>query len=194
MDSVDDFAQSLRLQTTIILLGMKHVGKTTLGQQFASRHQLSWIDMDEVIVDMARGSYHIEARSARDVYLTQGKEGFQEIETAAAKYLRVYCSRNQIIATGGGIADNPGAMLELTNTGIQIYLREHEDILFPRIMARGLPPFLDPKDPRASFAELYRSRDAVYRAAADICVELNGAGITEALSMLEESVRGTLLC
>lgn len=190
MDTVEDFTQPIRLSSSIVLLGMKHVGKTTLGQQFATRHHLAWIDMDELIVDRARESYNIEARNAREVYIKLGKDGFQEIETAAARYLRLYSSRNQIIATGGGIADNPAALAELAAIGTSVYLQESPDILFQRIMAGGLPPFLDARDPRGSFDELFDRRDAIYRKTARIVLNLQGASIPEALQLFETAIRG----
>ncbi len=150
---------------------------------------MAWIDLDEVILDRARESYHQEGRTPRDIYKALGPDVFRNLETAAVRYLKIYSNRPQIIATGGGVADNPAALKELSSIGLGIYLQENEAVLYERVIAGGLPPFLDADNPRTSFAQLYQRRDSIYRQTAQITIELQGANIAQALELFEKAIK-----
>lgn len=188
MDSEEEFNRPTRFSQSIVLLGIKHVGKTTIGRLFATRNHLEWLDLDEVILDTARKSHDLDAQTIRDVYIGLGKEGFQEIETVAARHVRLHASQNHIISTGGGIADNPGALREIQGVGLLVYLQEQEATLFKRVMSKGIPPFLDPADPARSFKELYARRDSIYRSTAQLIVALQGASISQGIELFEKNL------
>ena len=43
---------------------------------------------------------------------------------------------------------------------------------FEKILAGGIPPFLDPSDPQGSFHAIYERRSRVYEEYADIIIDL----------------------
>lgn len=187
-DFIHDFESEKPVTSSIVLLGIKHVGKTTLGQNFASRHRMTWMDLDDMILDRAREIHGLECSTIRDVYIQSGKQRFQELETSSARYLNINQGRKMVVSTGGGIADNQNALRELTHLGVPVYLYESESVLFRRIMSRGLPPFLDAKAPEKSFHELYIRRDRIYRETASLIVDLHGCDIPEALARFNNAV------
>jgi len=170
----------------ILVSGIKHCGKSTLGRRLASELGLAFHDLDDLVVELCRenrGGPEAIAWEPREIYRRLGKSGFQELEIRALERLRGR-DENYVLALGGGTPDNPDARRVLSGLGIMVYLYEEADILFERIAARGIPPFLDEKAPLESFLELFQRRDALYRSSADLVIELHGADIREGTNMI----------
>lgn len=166
----------------ILLFGMKHSGKTTLGRRLANHLGVEFADLDEVIerlFDPDRTS------SCREIYRSRGKEFFVALETKAAGELAGRMEREHIVAAlGGGTIENLEAMALLNESGLKVYLRDAPSVLFERIMRTGLPAFLDPDNPRRAFDSLYERRTALFEREADIVVDIDGQGLDEAFSSL----------
>jgi shikimate kinase len=62
-----------------------------------------------------------------------------------------------------------------------VYLEEDEDVLFQRVQASGIPPFLATDDPRGAFHLLYEKRTALYRKKADLTINARGKNPREVL-------------
>ena len=165
----------------ILVSGIKHCGKSTLGRRLASELGLAFHDLDDLVVELCRenrGGPDAITWEPREIYRRLGKTGFQELELAALKGLGEQ-GGFYVLALGGGTPDNPEARRVLPGLGIMVYLYEEADVLFSRIAARGIPPFLDEQAPRESFLELFKRRDALYRSTADLVVELKGADVQD---------------
>jgi len=166
----------------IALLGLKHVGKSSVGRNVA--HRAGWLfrDTDEVICQEYAGSYPSASASpsVRDVYRALGVASFQEYETAAVTAILEEVSRRQqrgIIATGGGICDNTAALTLLGSSARTVFLDEAPERLWTRIAGKGVPAFLDPHRPYEHFLELSARRRQVYRDAAEITIPTEGESI-----------------
>lgn len=78
----------------------------------------------------------------RDIYRELGEEGFRRLE---AEVIDVLADGGgaRVIALGGGVVANPflspGALRKL---GFGVWLDLKPEIAYPRILRRGLPPFL----------------------------------------------------
>lgn len=159
---------------TIILLGMKHSGKTTTGKILADTIGCPFLDTDDVIAA-------VSGNSPRELWDSGGAPLMMHWETRAcesvlAGYGRSMPGEQCILATGGGIADNSDACALLPRIGKMVYLDTAADILFPRIEESArrdgrLPPFLQEPDPRKKFLELFSTRTARYATIADVIVE-----------------------
>lgn len=158
----------------LILIGMKHSGKSTLGKQLASLSKRLFIDTDTVIQDLT-------GKTARQIYDLGGSTLFIQKELEACHwifqnqdYLIKDTPKNSIslpqgfcIATGGGLADNQEALHFLKTKGLLIYIDVEFEILYQRILESAkrdqrLPPFLDTEDPKASFKEIFNRRCKTY--------------------------------
>jgi shikimate kinase len=94
-----------------------------------------------------------------------------------------------ILALGGGVCENTSLISLLQHTGSLIYLRAPEYTLYTRIRKGGIPPFLDPQQPKESFHELYEYRDACYRSCCDTILPLGDLiGIEEASVLLQQTM------
>lgn len=158
----------------IVLMGMKHTGKSTLGALLAKRLALPFFDTDDAIATLA-------GKSARALYDEGGPELMMRWETAACKRLAAgdfpgMDGSRCVIATGGGIADNREAIDILADGGLCVYIDTPFDILFSRIMESArrdgrLPRFLQGADPESKFREIFARRSATYATIADVRVE-----------------------
>ncbi len=158
----------------IALTGPKHSGKTSVGRLLAALCAADFVDLDA----------RIEARSGlspRQLY-ERGPEVFREAEAQALAALIAETAPSpgrMILATGGGIIDNPAAMEALRAAARLVCLDTDAATAWRRIQrsAAGegsLPPFLRGDDPKSAHRELHERRMAAYRHLADTCVSTAG--------------------
>lgn len=166
---------------TVALLGVKHSGKTSVGRILSLRTGIPFVDLDDELVK------HSEYSSAREIYTTIGRAGFHALEYRVLQGLSPSVN-GLILATGGGIADNPDALELLSPQYIRIYLAEHVDVLYDRIIRGGLPPFLSPEQPELDFRQLFTRRDRIYRSASDIIIDCNGLTVNEVAARAESQL------
>ena len=158
----------------LILMGLKHCGKSSIGEFLAEREKFPFADLDGLILDGARREGY---SSIRELYRTVGLQKFQEYELKALRDLFESGERpsSLVLSLGGGMADNSAAMQLAAYYGDMIYLKVREPILLDRILRGGLPPFLQGDDsPEDLFHRLYRRRDTLYSQYADFIVQLPG--------------------
>jgi shikimate kinase len=168
--------------SSIILLGMKHSGKSTLGRRLALRFGTDFFDLDEIIEELHDSDRRV---SCREIFRAEGKSAFTALEAHAATILAERLTAGRAVAAlGGGTIENPTALDALKNSGVKVYLKDTPEVLFGRIMAGGLPAFLSSDDPRAEFDSLYARRTVLYEREADLVVDVEGRGLDEAFSRL----------
>lgn len=158
---------------TIILVGMKHSGKTTTGRILAETLGCPFLDTDDVISTLS-------GKSPRELWDSGGAPLMMHWETEAcesvlAGYGASASGKQCVLATGGGIADNNEACAILPGIGRTVYLDTAADVLFSRIEESArldgrLPPFLQGPDPQQKFLELFSRRTARYATIADVTV------------------------
>ena len=114
----------------IVIMGMKHTGKSTVGSLLAERLGVPFYDTDGVIAERS-------GKTARELYDEGGAALMMENETEAVRHLAERCETTGkpcVIATGGGLADNAEAIRTLKKTGVLIYLDTPFELLFARVM------------------------------------------------------------
>ena len=158
-----------KLARPIILCGIKHCGKSTLGKILAAALGLDFYDTDDLIFEQT-------GMDARAIYKSQGKDAFMAAELKACEYLQELLSapneapqakeaaafgqpknrgssdnssqvqnaaaaKSAVIATGGGICQNEPAIAILKKLGTIVYLEVPEITAAGRIVreARFLP-------------------------------------------------------
>lgn len=157
----------MRRYTHIVLIGMKHSGKTTVGNLLAKELNLPFYDTDTKVFDLA-------GKTVRELYDEGGPELMMHWETKACRALSANPIKS-IIASGGGLADNSEAFISLNENGLCIYLDTPCDVLFERIMKSAemdgrLPPFLQCPDPYSRFCEIFYQRSKTYDTIAHVRV------------------------
>ena len=153
----------------IVIGGLKHCGKSTLGRLIARDLGYQFYDLDDLIREETNGIWD----SVREIWKTFGQEEFQRLEEEAARsfidwHIPGLKEPGAVLSLGGGTIENPGAMTWLKNRGLNVYVRAPKNLLYGRIMAKGRPPFLSQENPQSDWDGLYEKRDALLERFADI--------------------------
>lgn len=120
----------------IILLGLKHSGKSTLGREVGRALNLVFFDTDDIIIKMT-------GLSPRTLYKENGKDAFIKAEAAACRHIKTLLpsttqkSAGALIATGGGVCDNSEALLILKDLGVFVFIDTAECVIIDRILREG---------------------------------------------------------
>jgi len=159
--------RDVRKQRAILLAGVKHCGKSSIGQALARLRGLPFLDADEEL--LRRHPAGAECGSVRALYRRLGEADFRraEAELLGALLREGFCG---VLALGGGAVGNselaPGTLAQL---GRLVWLDVPDEVAFQRVLAGGLPPFLaDAPDPRAEFARINASRRERLETAAEL--------------------------
>ena len=170
------------------LLGLKHTGKSTVGRLFASHRGWDFYDLDHLLE--GRDPAH---RSSRQIYLDEGKSGFQRRETEAAQFIAPRLAQGRaVLAWGGGTVTNPDAVAALRNVGVLVTLVDKIEVLYERIQRGGRPAFLSAQHPWEDFQALYSERSALLAAVTPWQLDLTGTSMDEACARLEHLWKETL--
>jgi shikimate kinase len=166
---------------SIVLIGMMGAGKSSVGRCLQQRTGLARSDTD----DMIAVEFGI---SIAEIFEKHGEAAFRDAETSV---LRKFApARPAIVVTGGGIVLRPQNVELLKNLGTIVWLTADESVLFERASRRNTRPLLQKRNPRATFSELFRTREPLYAAAADLRIDTSAMSHDEVaqtvLSKLEE--------
>ena len=180
----------------VVLVGIKHAGKSALGKALAEMRDTLFVDSDELI----EANYLLstgEKLSCREIFLKLGRQEFRKLEAAAIAQLNESSEEDdqeRVIALGGGVADNPDVSDEqLKNLGLLVYIAIPRDVAWERIIAGGMPGYLQNEaNPRAVFDELSEERENFYEKYADVIVHLEDGDLENNLAILEEKLAGYL--
>ncbi len=173
---------------SIVLMGIKHCGKSTQGRLISKKLALPFFDTDDVIFEMT-------GKTPRQIYTGLGSEAFQEAEEKACLLLlekiNSSAEKNAVVSTGGGICSNKNAIDVLKKIGIFVFLKTPEKIASSRVLREisvaqdgtllNVPGFIEKKDPRSIsdarkiFHEFFIERTRIYEQLADITVDMSGS-------------------
>lgn len=145
-------------KSTVSLIGLPAVGKTTIGKLMASEFGLRLVDTDEMIVQKA-------GISIPEIFERYGEDHFRELEKEAVKEASLM--PGSVIATGGGCVKYKENMDNLKRSGIVIFL-DRDSLLIKPSEDR---PLSDTEDKLKALA---RERMPLYRKYADHTVSLTG--------------------
>ena len=112
---------------SVVLIGYRASGKSTVGRLLAERLQRPFADSDEWIVREA-------GRSIREIFAERGESGFRELETQAVRQIALL--GDHVIALGGGALGKPENLAAMRAGGHRfVYLHCLPRQLHDRIQA-----------------------------------------------------------
>lgn len=174
----------------IMLIGMKHCGKSTLGAALASRWGWAFYDVDRLL-EQRHACQAGEQLTVREIFAQRGEARFVELETQVVREL---CMRfqqlpqNAVVAVGGRTALNPRLQELLTALGTIVYLELSPEEMYARVQRTGIPAFVDQADPAKHFRQLYEQRAPCYQRLAHLTVNLDGLDPHAALEKLSAAL------
>ena len=142
----------------VYLIGMMGSGKTTSGRALAKLLAVSFVDLDDRIVEEA-------GHSINDIFKTEGEPYFRGVETKLLT--RLSKLENQVVATGGGVVLDSSNREHMRNTGLVIYLKTSLDVLWERVKEKKDRPLLKSSDPKESLKDLFYKRTPLYESSSD---------------------------
>ena len=162
----------------IILMGIKHSGKTSLGKMLAKTLCVPFLDLDILLEEQYSKERIL---NFRELYLKLGESGFRELETKAIRSISIH--GKGILALGGGTIDNFDAMETVRKADRLVFLDVKENILYQRIRKNGFPSFLE-KSPEKLFHKLFLRRRPLYENIATIIIKITDENTEEILTIL----------
>ena len=152
----------------IVLLGMPGVGKSSIGKKLADLTGKEFYDMDQMIEIR-------DGRSIPEIFRDEGEEYFRDLETAVA--MEMGQMTGAVISTGGGIVNREENYYSLAENGCMVFL--DKDV-------KDLPTAGRPVSQSVGVERLYEMRLPLYRAWADMEVDINDLTIDEAAQKICE--------
>ena len=177
------------IKKSVVLMGCKHCGKSTQGRLLAQKYGVDFFDTDDVIA-------RLRGMDVRTLYRSKGVSEFTLAEEEACREIvKNNSDRTLVIATGGGICDNPPALQALRECRTFVFLRLDIKHSIDRIMAKieetspgifsGAPAYVLTENPeslddvRAILQKKYEERYQQYARIADVIVDLKNAPVEE---------------
>ncbi|HVT90432.1 MAG TPA: shikimate kinase [Tepidisphaeraceae bacterium] len=164
---------------SVILVGYRGSGKTTVGRKLAQSLWLKFVDVDDLIVDAAK-------KTIRDIFEQDGESRFRDLETQAVT--KALTLADHIIAMGGGaILRDENRRLIKDSKMKCIYLRCDPQVLLQRIQGDPLTAANRPN--LTGFAggideirTLLAQREALYREVMTAELDVTHLGVDEAVT------------
>jgi shikimate kinase len=174
----------------VILIGMKHCGKTTLGSALAARWRCPFYDVDRMIEDYNERETG-QRSTVREIFSAGGENRFRELEAKVVCDLFLLLGKTEqsnVVAVGGRTALNKKVDALLRAMGLVVYLEVSPDEMFARVARSGLPPFVDETDPENHFLKLHEERSPQYRRLARLTVNVDKLGADAAAEKLARAI------
>lgn len=169
---------------SVVLIGYRGCGKSTVGRLIADRAALPLVDTDQLIVDAA-------GMPIREIFASKGEPLFRDLETKALR--KAVAVSGAVISTGGGIVIRPENRRLLQEAGrYVVYLHAKAKTLHARIEGdlnsqHSRPNLTALGGGLAEVEHLLEVRDPLYREVARLVIEVEGRTPSE---IAEEILRG----
>jgi len=174
---------------TILLIGLRGSGKSTLGRRLADDLSRPFVDLDD------RTAAALGHATPGDALRTEGIEAFRDAESRALT--AALDEPASILALGGGTPTAPGAAdfinkHKADGSALVVYLRAEPTELASRLAAPGAPdrPALIGDDPITEIGTLFDQRDPLYRDLSDAVLHVGSTDERSAYAMLRAWVPG----
>jgi shikimate kinase len=170
---------------SILLLGYRGSGKTSLGKELASRLWWKFLDTDQQVIATAK-------KSIAEIFATAGEPAFRDLESAALTHALTL--PDHVISLGGGaVLREENRQAILASKTKRIYLKCTPEVLHARIHADPHSPANRPAlTPAAGSLEeiqtLLSVREPLYRQVATAELDVTNLSLPEALARITRLV------
>jgi len=141
--------------SNIVLAGFMGTGKTATGQILARLLNMTFIDMDDVIMQRA-------GKPISRIFAEDGEPHFRALERTLVRELSA--GKGLVIATGGGIVLNPDNISDYGRTGLVICLSATPETILSRLSNDTSRPLLSGDEKMKKILALLEARSHLYAA------------------------------
>jgi shikimate kinase len=139
----------------LILVGFMGTGKTHIGHELAKRLELTFMDMDDAIVERA-------GKPIPEIFADDGEAQFRSLERQLV--IDIAGQTGLVVATGGGVVLNPANVQDFSKSGLVICLSATPEVILSRVEHDTNRPLLNAGDKMEKIQTLLASRQALYEA------------------------------
>ena len=158
----------------VVLVGLPGSGKSAVGRRLASRHNATFVDLDEIVERDA-------GQSVPAIFDAEGEAGFRRREHEAVLSLGPADpdpALRRVIATGGGTVIDPRNRWLLYRGRLPVWLDGAPDVLANRLRrSANVRPLVAGRDAAATLRQLAADRRRFYAPA----LQISGAAHMEAI-------------
>jgi shikimate kinase len=168
-------------QPRVLLIGMMGAGKSTVGRVLSARLGWPYLDSDE----------RVEARTGRTVaqiFESSGEAAFRA-EEAAVLAEATSADGPAVVSVAGGAVLDAENRRRIEQAGLVVWLRAAVPTLAARVGAGVGRPLLA-GDPAGELARLLVEREPLYRALADVTVDVDHLTAEEVVDRIEPALAG----
>jgi len=165
----------------IALIGLRGAGKSTLGSALASRLEMPFVELDQLIEQESGLTLGL-------LFEFRGQSGFRQLERQCLDGVmqRYPCF---VLATGGSLVSEPGTFERLLSACFTVWVKASPEEHMERVMAQGdMRPMSDNRDAMSDLQRILTEREALY-SKADIQVDTAGHTPEESLEVLIQALR-----
>jgi shikimate kinase len=148
--------EQIRAPHNLALIGFMGTGKTSVGRLVAERLGFDFLDTDECVEARA-------GKSISRIFAEDGEAAFRRLESDVVRSLEP--RRKLVIATGGGLAANPGCLTSLKSHALVVCLWASAEAIWNRVRHQTHRPLLLTEDPQTRIRQLLLEREPYYRQA-----------------------------
>lgn len=160
---------------TVFLCGFMGCGKSSAGRLLAKKLNTEFIDMDDYIVSK-------EKMSIPDIFSSKGEQYFRDTEAGCVTEL---CSKDAVIACGGGTMLNPVSAQTARANAAVIFIDADFETCYERIKNDTCRPLVC-LNTKEQLRQIFNNRRSLYSSHSDITVDAS-EGSAECISKKLES-------
>jgi len=137
----------------IVLFGFMGTGKTRVGKDLAHKLDMTFVDMDDLIVGRA-------GKPIPEIFADDGENHFRALERQVV--IDLSKQSGLVIATGGGVIKNPENVNDLGRDGLEVCLSATPEVILGRVEHDTNRPLLNTDDRLVTIQTLLDSRQHLY--------------------------------
>lgn len=150
------------------------VGKSVVGRKLARKLGQRFVDLDQVIAEIAGMEIH-------EIFNCKGEAYFRKVEKQALREL--LCRNGQVVATGGGAVMDEENLRLLKQRSLLICLSASPDVLLQRSKTSRGRPLLKGNNRQTRIEALLKQREKNY-ALAHVSIDTTGLSVNKVVEKI----------